>query len=119
MTLIKCPDCINGKVEMEVGRSYGGDFITAWDTCPTCKGAGEVERRNVIEQIEVVVGRFTGRAWVYITRSDKARKYSGSWASMMRLEKVLTDLVDEGQYNMVYKGLTEGVVTFYPAQMKF
>ena len=43
MTLIKCPDCEHGKVEMEVGRSYGGDFITAWDTCPTCKGAGEIE----------------------------------------------------------------------------
>lgn len=121
MTLIKCPDCSYGKVEMEVTRSWGGDFITAWDTCPTCKGAGEVERRNVVEQIEVVVGRLTGRAWVSITRSGKERRYemTDRTHSANRLEHVLTDAVEAGQLSMVYQHITGVMATFYPSQLKF
>ena len=117
MTLIKCPDCEHGKVEMEVGRSYGGDFITAMDTCPTCKGAGEVERRNLVEEVKTKTEGVM--MFVFITRTDRTRTYCGSWSSLQRLEEVLTDLIETGQYSMVYRGLTEGVTTFYPAKLQF
>jgi DnaJ-class molecular chaperone len=45
-----CPDCENGRVEVEVGRYFDGDYKTEYQDCPTCKGSGEVTTEAEIIQ---------------------------------------------------------------------
>lgn len=118
--MITCPEC-NGDKVIEVQKPaslYSSQPHFENIICPGCNGEGSITRHNTLE--EVKVKDLSSSRWqVKFTRLDTVSLRTGSWSSAVRLEKVLSKMVNEGQLSIIYESLTRGVITFRPAELQF
>lgn len=118
--MITCPEC-NGDKVIEVqkdGSLYSSQPHFKNIVCPTCKGEGEITRRNPVK--EVKIRELSNVRWqIIVTRLDTKKIYTGSWCSAARMERVLSDMVSEGQLVLTFEQLTRGITTFRPTELQF